>query len=234
MSAALDEVRRAVDQTTGSRSARISCTTTFTWTMSHASSRKRGPIRQVAVTAARRVATAVGRPILRLVAGRDDLRRFTSEGFIDFAGDRSLVDHGSFAILQAGTQVWSGRSGRPIATLDAEPARVASPLWLVHLLAGTVSASEQGSDRVDGEQWRRFDVVADLAIASAARPGGMPSPAQDRFETLRELSFEVWLHDGYLKQIRFVTAAEETVITLTEFGVDVDGLDWQTLPVFNS
>ena len=62
----------------------------------------------------------------------------------------------------------------------------------------------------------------------------MPSPAQDRFETLRALSLEVWLHDGYLKQIRFVNAGEETVITMTEFGVDVDRLDWQTLPAFGS
>lgn len=236
MASALDEVRDGVDKTMAAGTARIMCVTTFTWAMPDISTRQRGPIWRAVVTSSVAAARVVGRPLLRLASGRADLRQFTGEGFIDFTGDRCMLDHGSYAQLQVGTKVWSGRSGRPITTLPAEPARVASPLWLIHLVAGAVNVIDEGIDEQDTQhaRGRRFSLITDLAVASAACPGGMPSPPKDRFDELSELPVEVWLADGLVTQIRYITEHESTVVTMTDFGTDTERIDWQTLPSFAS
>lgn len=55
-----------------------------------------------------------------------------------------MIDYGSFAQVQIQGQQWSGRSGRPLSTLPAEPATVASPLWLIDMISGSTSAEDLG------------------------------------------------------------------------------------------
>lgn len=114
-----------------------------------------------------------------------------------------------------------------------------SPLWLLDLLGGVVGAEDQGEDTVDGEPCRSVRVVVNLAEASAALPGGMPSPARDRFDDLLALPVEVWVDSTHVRRIRITdteTAHSSVVVTLTlrEFGVSVDDLDWSRLPTFRS
>lgn len=227
------EIRVALEQTLAARTARITYATTFTWTLPKTAPPDRGPIRRIVGTAGKAVGRALGGTFLRLVLGRQDLRRHACEGVIDFAGRRCMLDYGSYATLQIGDQVWSGRSGRSIDTLTADPTRVASPLWLIDLLAGLATAKDEGVDE-ERDGWRRLAVTADLSRASGARPGGMPTPAEDRFEKLLDLSAQVWLDDSHLRQVSFHTQEATSVMTLSGFGTDVDQLDWSKLPTFAS
>jgi hypothetical protein len=145
-----------------------------------------------------------------------------------------MVDYDSYAVLQVGAEQWSGRSGRPLNTLSAAPSPIPSPLWLVDLVAGVTSAEDHGTEEVDGQAWRHLLATTSLAEASARRPEGMASPAWDRYEELLALPVEVWLQDGHLRRLRFVAEQRTDAVTFTDFGVPVDGLDWNRLPATRS
>jgi len=159
-----------------------------------------------------------------------DPRHQVGQGVLDLPGRRSMLDYGSYAVLQAGTHEWSGRSGRALDTLPTSPPRIASPLWLVDLVAGVTTAVDQGTDEVDGQGWRHLRASASLAKASSRRPEGMASPARARYEELEELPLKVWLFNGHLSRVRFVDDRRTESVTLTEFGIDTAGLDWSRLP----
>lgn len=116
----------------------------------------------------------------------------------------------------------------------ASPPRVASPLWLIDLVAGVTTADDRGSDQVEGHKWRYVVATASLAEASGRHPEGMPSPARDRFEELLQLPVELWLDDPHLRRIRFVSEHRTDTLTLDAFGVDTQELDWSRLPTFRS
>lgn len=145
-----------------------------------------------------------------------------------------MIDYGTYAVLQVGTQEWSGRSGRALDTLPASPSSVASPLWLIDLLAGIITADDRGSTQVEGQQLRHIVATANLAEASSSQPDGMPSPARNRYEELLQLPVELWLGDDRLRRIRFVSEHRTETLMLDAFGVDIQELDWSRLPTLRS
>ena len=120
----------------------------------------------------------------------------------------------------------------------AEPGPPPSPLWLVDLLGGITTAEDRGVEDVDGRRCRRIAATADLIDASSRTPDGLPSPARDRVEELLSLPIEVWLDADDLRQIRFVDGDFVQSVTLTvtfsDFGADLDEIDWSRLPTFNT
>ncbi len=60
----------------------------------------------------------------------------------------------------------------------------------------------------------------------------MAGPAQGRFESLHRLTADVWLDDTHLRQVRFVDGTQICTLALSDFGTDVDGLDWTRLSTF--
>lgn len=232
----LAAVRTARDQTVAANTARITYSTDFSWwSLPPFPARRRGPVRRVALGVGKAAAKGIGRGAFRLATRRTDPRHRTAEGILDLAGRRSMLDFGSYAQVQIGTQHWSGRSGpRP-----GHPPRLAGTYRLAAVANRPARRHphRRGSGHrheVSGEQWRHVAATANLAEASAARAEGMPSPARNRFEDLLALPVELWLDGPYLRRIRFVSDRGTNTITLTDSGVDPEELDWSRLPTFRS
>lgn len=240
MSFDIAELRAAMQRTLSAGSARITYESDQSWSMPQFPTPQRSPARRVLLGTGKAVGKAIGKAVYRVAArGQDPLHHLNAEGVVDLAGHRSMIDHGSYAHLEVGAEQWRGRSGRSLATLTAQRTSTTSPLWLLDLLGGATSAEDQGEDAVDGEPCRHLQVVASLADASAGVPGGMPSPARDRFEDLLALPVEVWLDSMHLRRIRFTDtessfSSAQITLTLSDFGVDLDQLDWSRLPTFRS
>ncbi|TWP35320.1 hypothetical protein [Leekyejoonella antrihumi] len=241
---AVAEIQAARAHTLSAGTARIACSTDRSWSWPSAPADPgRSAARRAGRRAAKTVGKALGKGAYRLAtrnhgSEHDPFHQEFSEGVIDLIGRRSMIRDGNAGKVQIGAEQWFGRSGRARKTMHAEPARVASPLWLVDLLGGIVRADDQGVDDVGGEQWRHFAVTVNLAVASAAVDGGMPSPRRDRLEDLLALPVEVWLDATDLRRIRytesmpFSTAVD--AVTLSDFGVDVEDLDWSRIPSYRS
>lgn len=229
-------IRAARERTIAAGSARVSRVTDSSWTWpAFPAKGNRHPAWGPILGAGRFAWSLVGRPVWRAATRGVDVRHMTAEGIIDFTGRRFMIDYGSYAILQVGSQEWDGRSGRALSTLPASAARVGSPLWLVDLVGGTTGAENLGVDHVQGREWRRYLATASLAEASADVPAGMASPGHDRFEDLLRLEVEVWLDAVYLRQVRFIVDRDRVeTVTLRDFGTPVEGLDWDRLPTFRS
>lgn len=225
-------IHTARDRTTATGTARVSCVTEHTWTWPEmpAQQQRRGPVQR----AVRGAGKAAGKGLWRVLARRTDIRHQSADGVIDFASRRFMIDYGSYAVLQASGQEWSGRSGRALSTLPASANRVGSPLWLIDLLGGLTSAVDLGTEEVEAQTWQRWRTTANLAAASAELPDGMPSPANDRFEELLQLPLDVWIDDTHLRRIRFDHEHRSETVTFSDFGSDVEGLDWDRLPTFCS
>ncbi|MGI3784406.1 MAG: hypothetical protein ACRYG2_26905 [Janthinobacterium lividum] len=228
-------VLTALDRTVAARSARITARTDHSWALPSMPGRTaRGPVASAAIgigrTAGKAVGSAVGKGILRLVADGADPRHLVGQGVLDLAGRRSMIDYGSYAVLQVGAQEWSGRSGRALQTLPPATPRIGAPLWLIDLAAGVTTAVDWGIDDVEGRRWRHLKATASLPEASSRHPDGMPSPARGRYEDLLELPLEVWLDDEHLRRICFVDDHRTQSVTLFELGVDTGGMDWSRLP----
>lgn len=165
------------------------------------------------------------------------LAHLAAEGFIEPAATRYMVDFGSYAELSAGGQLFGGRSGRALNTLEAwgDRSHRPDPWWMLAVLRGAAKADLEAREAVSGTQCERYSVRADLARASAASPRGLYAPAAERFEDLRELPLTVW-HDGdRIHRVRYADGACSTVtLELWDFGVATDGLDWDRLPTFKS
>lgn len=236
----LAQLQATVRRTWSAGSARITYDLARTWTMPQFPTPPRSPLRQALITVGKGAGKAAGRAVYHLAArGKDPLRGMSADGVLDLAGRRSMMDYGSYAVVQVDGEQWTGRAGRALDTLPSSRASTAVPLWLLDLLGGAVSADDQGEDTIDGDRCRRVHVVVDLAVASAAVPGGLPSPARDRFDDLLALPVEVWVDATRVRRIKFSDpegsyASVATTLTLSGFGVDVDHLDWSRLPTFRS
>lgn len=204
-------VRRAREETVAAGSSRVSWLRDVSWSLPQFPARPaRGPVQRLV----RRVRSTAGKVIVQgasgLVSRLGDPRHLVGAGVVDLSGRRVMVDFGSYATVQIGTQEWSGRSGRPLDTLPAAPPHVPSPLWLIDLVGGMTTARPCGAEEVAGENWQHLTGTASLAEASEAAPKGMPTPARDDFDELLALPIEVWLDDGQLRRIRFVSRGAPT------------------------
>jgi hypothetical protein len=176
--------------------------------------------------------------LVKFAAPDLDFRRQTSEGIIDIAGRRYMLDYGSYARLYADGKEWDGRSGRALATLPPDGSAFPTPLWLLDLLAGVVGASETGTEEVRGVTCRHLAATADLSRASQAVRGGIAAPGRRRFEELLALPVEIWIDDTQIRRIRFNSSEgveqHTDTLELWDFGVPIDDLDWTRLPTFQS
>jgi hypothetical protein len=228
------EIKAARERLVSAGSARILCATQFHWGGGFSIDQIPNPAWRAIIGAGRIAWKAVGRPLLRLATHDTDFRNRTAGGFVDFAGRRSMIDYGSYAVLQIGGQEWSGRSGRAVSGLSASAAGVGTPLWLVDLINGTTGAEDLGTELIAGEQWRHFAVTASLADASAGSAVGLATPQRDQFDDLLRLALDVWTDAEGLRQVRFVQSGRTDTVTFSEFGVSLADLDWDRLPTFRS
>lgn len=233
----LDELQAVVRQTWSAGSARITYDLAWTWSVPKFPSPPRAPVRRALVAVAKGAGKSVGRAVYRAATrGKDPLGHMNAEGVVDLAARRSMSGTGNYAVVQMGGEQWSGRSGRPLATLPSVPATTTSPLWLLDLLRGIVNANGQGQDTIDGDPCRYVRAVVDLTVASAAT-GGLPSPGRARFDDLLALPIEVWVNATHVRRVRFSdgdasVATRTLTLTLSEFGIEVGQLDWSRLPTF--
>ena len=147
-----------------------------------------------------------------------------------------MVDFGSFATMVVGDEAWSGRSGRPIATLPRDAASKMGPLWLFDIARGTIDVASAGQEVVRGQTCRRVLLHADLGRAAAAAgiDLGLPLDAASYAE-LGRVPVYAWVdRDGEIKRLRHEgKAGLSLTVDVLEFGADVPG-DWSRLPTFRS
>lgn len=225
----IDLVVAARERTLAAASARAELSIRHTVQWPVRSRRRRGGLAEPLVVAGK----AAGKRLWKL-ARRKARLYVTGEGVVDFDGRRYMVDYGAYAQLFVEGQLWGGRSGRPISTLDPRPGDRPPPLWLFDLLAGVTHASDEGNEVVRGTTCRRFSITTDLSRASARTPGGVAAPAQPRFEDLLALQVTVWLDDAHVRRLCRSTETMIETLELWDFGVAVADLDWSRVPTFRS
>lgn len=121
-------VRTALDLAVDARTAQVACSTDHSWALPPMPARSdRGPVATAARGVVTSVGKAIGRGIIRGVTRGADPRHQVGDGVLDLVGRRCMIDYGSYAVLQVGTQEWSGRSGRALDTLPASPPRLTAP-----------------------------------------------------------------------------------------------------------
>lgn len=224
-----DHIRAALERTVNAGTARIVYTVDTDWSLPNRPvSQDQDGIRPVLARGVLLVGKALGKTLLRLIARGLDFRHMEGDGVLDLSRRRSMVDFGTYAQLQACGQEWMGRCGQPLDTISPDSAHVGSPLWLMDLLGGVTAAGEPDVQELPA--LRHFSATINLADASAAAPDGMPSPAQDRFETLNQLRAEVWLDESHVRRIRFVDGRRAYTLALSDFGIDLYHVDWSRLP----
>ena len=228
--AAVEAIADAHERTRRAASARIELFIDHTWEMPPLPKRRRGGLMRPVIS----VAKAAGKQLLRAATRNVDLRHQSAEGVVDLQGRRYMLDYGSYARLYADRKEWSGRSGRPLATLPPDEHELPTPLWLVDILAGVTAATEDVTEDVRGTTCRRFSATIDLSRASRLTPGGVAVPARGRFEDLLALPIEVCLDDEHVRRVRFRPEHRTETVELWGFGVSLDDLDWRRLPTFRS
>ncbi|MFC7626062.1 hypothetical protein [Microlunatus sp. GCM10028923] len=228
--AAQAAIRAALQQTTQAGSARIVYALETDWTIPRPPESNDRGVRQFVARGVLAVGKVLGPALFRLMTRGMDFRRQTGNGVLDISQRRSMIDYGGYAQLQVAEKEWRGRSGQLLDESFEDHARVGSPLWLLDLLAGVSVAEEQGPLGPGPHIARYFRVTIDLAQASAVAPFGMASPSRDHFEELHRLEAEVWLDDSHIQQIQFTDGRQTYILTLSDFGADVDNLDWTRLP----
>jgi hypothetical protein len=170
----------------------------------------------------------------------DDLQfgRLQAKGILEPRTGRYMLDFGSFAQLTDDGQRYSGRSGRPIATLhpDPNPPNNSGEMrWLLALLRGATDATLEGQDVLHGTSCRRIAVSLDLPRASAAINGGLAAPAVDRFEQLTALPATVWIDAQHIRRVQLrQPESRERTLELWDYGLATEEFDWSRLPTFRS
>jgi len=161
-----------------------------------------------------------------------DLR---GEGCIDFRAHRCALDYGSYAMIVVGDRMWSGRSGRPLATLPDEAATSIEPTWLLDLDRGVTDVEAHGKELVSGRRCRHLLAHADMGRAAAVAPAGLPVPhCAARYGDLLRLPLELWLdEEDYIRRLRQGDEVATLTLELLELGVDAPA-DWTRLPTFRS
>jgi hypothetical protein len=217
-------------RTTASGTARIELFVDHTWEMPPMPRRRRGGLLRPLMKAGQ----AVGKRLLKQAFKDFSFRHQSAEGVLDLAERRYMLDYGSYARLYAGGKEWDGRSGRRLATLPPEEQKVPTPLWLLDVLDGVSSATDEGLEEVRGASCRHVSATTDLGRASAATPGGVAIPVRGRFEDLLALGVDVWFDDAHIRRVRFESENQTEMLELWDFGVPVDEFDWTRLPTFRS
>ena len=169
------------------------------------------------------VVGAVSKPMLNAFMRRFDPLNQASVGYLDLGRRRYMMDFGHYAELYADETRWSGRSGRPVATLPPHHDAVPTPLWLLDLLAGTTEATEVGTQDVYGTPCRHLEITADLG-----------TPRRKRFEDLLAFPAEVWLDERHVRRVRTRSENRAETVQFRDFGLSLDHLDWSRLPTFRS
>lgn len=194
------------------------------------SSRRRGgllrPLIRAGSTAGKRAFTAGLGKLVKDLQG---------EGYIDFRTHRCALDYGSYALIVVADRMWSGRSGRPVATLPEEPATSIEPMWPLDLVRGVTDVEAQGEELVSGRRRRHLRTHADMSRAAAVAPAGLPVPiGAARYSDLLHLPLELWLdEDDYIRRLRQGGEAAAFTLDLLELGADGPA-DWTRLPTFRS
>lgn len=162
------------------------------------------------------------------------LTRRRAEGILDLANDRYMMDFGSYAMLVVGSQRWSGRSGRAVATLPEDDATMWDPPWLLALLEGVTAVDALGTEFVHGSWCRRFAVRADFARAADATSTDLLLPPGQHYSDLVGVPLDLWLDDdGRIRRVAMRTDLAVLQLDLVEFHVQ-DAIDWSRLPTFRS
>jgi len=180
------------------------------------------------------VAKAAGQRLVKAAIRKYDFRHQRGEGVIDLQRRRYMLDYGSLARLYADGKQWLGRSGRPLSTLARDDQELPTPLWLLDVLAGLTSATDEGTEDVRGTACRRFIAAVDVGRASKVTPGGVGVPPLARFEELLALPVEVCVDGKHVRRVRRRFERRTETLELWDFGVSLDDLDWTRLPTFRS
>jgi len=192
--------------------------------------RRRGgvlrPLIRAASTAGKRAFTASLDKLAKDLQG---------EGYIDFRAHRCALDYGSYALIVVGDRMWSGRSGRPVATLPDEPATFIEPMWLLDLVRGVTDVEAQGEELVSGRRRRHLRAHADISRAAVVAPAGLPVPiGAARYGDLLRLPLELWLdEDDYIRRLRQGNETATLTLELVELDAEAPA-DWSRLPTFRS
>lgn len=157
-------------------------------------------------------------------------------GILEPRTGRYMIDFGSFAQLYDGTQMFGGRSGRRLATLDPfRELRRPDVCWALHALLGTTHAVLEGEDALHGTPCARMGVRIDLTKASAANRNGLRSPVFELREQSRALPATVWIDGKHVRRVDFPgIESRDLSLELWDYGVPTDDVDWSRLPTFKS
>ena len=104
------------------------------------------------------------------------------EGYIDFRRHRCALDYGSYALIVADDRMWSGRSGRPVATLPDETATSIEPMWLLDLVRGVTGVEAEGEELVRGGS---ANICGPRRYGSSGRGRSCGPPRANRSGSLR-------------------------------------------------
>ena len=211
-------VAGAYARTRTSGSARLSLGVRLYWDPPAPAPRPaRGTVKDAAAAIGRKAGRRAWAVVARKVQGVD------LTGYIDLTTGRHVLSNDRTPKLDPNSP---GEPSEPqLPASYEEPARAASPWWLIEVLAGVVEATDVGIDDVRGLPCRHLVARVDLALASAASTRGLAVPGVDRFEELYALPVDIWLHDGRLARALF-THGLVNVIELWDYGVDLSEVDW--------
>jgi hypothetical protein len=191
-----------------------------------------------------KLAWRVGRAAWKRLSGGAEFGHGRLEGFIELARSRYMIDSGSYAVLSADGETFSGRAGRSLRTLLAER-QEGTELWLLRLPLGVTDARPEGTETLRGTSCRRYAVQVELSRAEAATGADLRHPLNVDPLPSPVLALTVWTDGRHVRRVRFeehgqdrqpeaggFTVAKALTVELWEFGVPVGALDWSRLPDF--
>ena len=241
-SAALAEIRRALELTRDAGSARIRITAE--WPVDEReidewltpSTRRPG---DSLLRNAMRLGLHPVRWVLRALMER--FERWFEEpgiGVIDFEGGRCMWTHPNrrSGTLIAGGRRWEGWPGTPVAELTGQPAKSNhNPMWLLDLLRAVEDARASGEEVVDGETLRRFSVRANLIRAGDAVSYDIATPpGENHMSDLTRVPLAVYVDgDGYVRRVADDHESPPLGVTLdlSDFGTELPS-DTSRVPSF--
>ena len=168
----------------------------------------------------------------RLGVARPDLdESMTARGVMELDPPRFMMDFGHFAVLGSDGRQWSGRSGRPLASLPSRPASHLNPLWLVALAAGAGAVAETGDAEIEGARCRCLTATVDLDLARTRAAIDLATPRATE-PSLQRAEFCIDV-SGLLRRVRVGDGSTQSQVELTRYAIeDEPPLDWGRLPSF--
>jgi hypothetical protein len=126
-------------------------------------------------------------------------------GRIDFGEQRSLYAHGDdeWMLLAPGLML-EGQPGAWSAPRDdSEVVIDDDPFWLLALIAGTVEASDEGSQSIRGSRCKRYIARADMGLAASKSVRPLEPMRASADERTDRIPIEVWLDaEGRIRRAR--------------------------------